>query len=82
MTLVERETRYRIAILIPKKRKKCIVNALKKIKTKFGKYFYVVFKTITVDNGCEFKDVVGMSLSLKNGKKVRIYFAHAYHSWE
>lgn len=82
MTLVERKTRYGIAILIPKKSKKCIVNALKKIKTKFGKYFYDVFKTITADNGCEFKDAVGMSLSLKNGKKVRIYFAHAYHSWE
>ncbi len=25
---------------------------------------------------------VGMSLKLKNGKQVKIYFAHAYHSWE
>lgn len=82
MTLVERKTRYGITVLIPKKSKKCIVNALKKIKTKFGKYFYDVFKTITADNGCEFKDAIGMSLALKNGKKVKIYFAHAYHSWE
>ena len=82
MTLVERKTRYGISVLIPKKSKKCIVNALKKIKTKFGKYFYDVFKTITADNGCEFKDAIGMSLALKNGKKVKIYFAHAYHSWE
>lgn len=82
MTLVERKTRYGISILIPKKNKKCIVNALKKIKTKFGKYFYDIFKSITADNGCEFKDAKGMSLALKNGKKVKIYFAHAYHSWE
>ena len=82
MTLVERKTRYGITVLIPKKSKKCIVNALKKIKAKFGKYFYDVFKTITADNGCEFKDAIGMSLALKNGKKVKIYFAHAYHSWE
>lgn len=82
MTLVERKTRYGITVLIPKKSKKCIVNALKKIKSKFGKYFYDIFKTITADNGCEFKDAVGMSLALKNGKKVKIYFAHAYHSWE
>lgn len=82
MTLVERKTRYGITVLIPKKSKKCIVNALKKIKLKFGKYFYDIFKTITADNGCEFKDAVGMSLALKNGKKVKIYFAHAYHSWE
>ena len=82
MTLVERKTRYGITVLIPKKSKKCIVNALKKIKSKFGKYFYDVFKTITADNGCEFKDAIGMSLKLKNGKQVKIYFAHAYHSWE
>jgi len=82
MTLVERKTRYGITVLIPKKSKKCIVNALKKIKSKFGKYFYDIFKSITADNGCEFKDAKGMSLTLKNGKKVKIYFAHAYHSWE
>ena len=82
MTLVERKTRYGISILIPKKNQKSIVNALKKIKSMFGKYFYDVFKTITADNGCEFKDAQGMSLALKNGKKVKIYFAHAYHSWE
>ena len=82
MTLVERKTRYGITVLIPKKSKKCIVKALKKIKSKFGKYFYDVFKTITADNGCEFKDAKGMSLELKCGKKIRIYFAHAFHSWE
>lgn len=82
MTLVERKTRFGISLRIPKKSKKCIVNALKKIKAKFGKYFYDVFKSITADNGCEFKDAIGMSMSLKCGKKVKIYFAHAYHSWE
>ena len=82
MTLVERKTRYGITLLIPKKSKKCIVKALQKIKTKFGKYFYDVFKTITADNGSEFKDAIGMSLKLKNGKSVKIYYAHAYHSWE
>ncbi len=74
MTIVKRKTRYGITILIPKKSKKCIVNALKKIKSKFGKYFYDIFKTITADNGCEFKDAVGMSLGLKNGKKSQNLF--------
>jgi len=82
MTLVERKTRYGIIIRIAKKSKKCIVNALKKIKAKFGKYFYDIFLSITADNGSEFKDALGMSLTLKNGKKVKIYFAHAYSSWE
>lgn len=82
MTLVERKTRYGIIIKIAKKSKKCIVNALKKIKAKYGKYFYDIFLSITTDNGPEFKDAIGMSLSLKNGKKVKIYYAHAYSSWE
>lgn len=82
MTLVERKTRYGITMLIPKKSKKCIVKAISKIKAYYGKYFYDIFKTITADNGSEFKDALGMSMQLKNGKRVRIYFAHAYHSWE
>jgi transposase, IS30 family len=82
MTLVERKTRFGIIIRIAKKSKKCIVNALKKIKAKYGKYFYDIFLSITADNGSEFKDALGMSLSLKNGKKIKIYFAHAYSSWE
>lgn len=82
MTLVERKTRYGITMLIPKKNKKSIVNALKALKRYFGKYFYDIFKSITADNGSEFKDAIGMSLSLKNGKRVKIYYAHAYHSWE
>lgn len=82
MTLVERNTRYGIIIKIAKKSKKCVVNALKKLKAKYGKYFYDVFKTITADNGSEFKDAIGMSLRLKGGKQIRIYYAHAYSSWE
>lgn len=29
-----------------------------------------------------FFNPIGMSLALKNGKKVKIYFANAYHSWK
>ena len=54
MTLVERKTRYGISVLIPKRSKKCIVNALKKVKSLFGKYFYQMFQSITADNGPEF----------------------------
>lgn len=82
MTLVERKTRMGIIIKIPSKSKKHIVNALKKVKAKFGKLFYDIFLSITADNGSEFKDALGMSLKLKNGKQVKIYFAHAYCSWQ
>lgn len=82
LTLVERKTRYGIIIKIPNKTKKSVVNALNKIKKMFGKYFYDLFLSITADNGSEFKDALGMSLKLKNGKSIKIYYAHAYCSWE
>ena len=82
LTLVERKTRYGIVLKIDSKSKANIVKALKKIKKTFGKYFYEIFKSITADNGSEFKDAIGMSLEDKNGNKVKIYYAHAYCSWE
>lgn len=82
LTLVERKTRYGIILKIKDKTKKSVVHALKKIKQLFGKYFYDLFLSITADNGSEFKDALGMSLALKNGKKVKIYYAHAYCSWQ
>lgn len=82
MTLVERKTRYGIVIKIEKRTMKCVVSALKKVKRMYGKYFYDIFKTITADNGSEFKDAIGMSFKIKSGKMIRIYFSHAYSSWE
>ena len=55
---------------------------MKKIKAKYGKCFYDIFKSITTDNGSEFKDAVEKSLKLKRGKKIKIYFANAYCSFE
>ena len=37
-----------------------------------------IFKTITVDNGCEFADVKG----IEKGGRTQLYFCHPYSSWE
>ena len=44
MTLVERKTRYGITVLIPKKSKKCIVNALKKLNPNLANIFMMFLK--------------------------------------
>ncbi len=82
LTIVERKTRYGIIIKIPSKTKSSVVNALTRLKKQFGKYFYHIFKSITADNGSEFKDAIGMSLIDVKGNCVKIYYTHAYSSWE
>ena len=32
-----------------------VVKAINRLERRFGKLFYKLFKSITVDNGCEFR---------------------------
>ena len=60
----------------------CLYNYNKK-ERKYGKRFYIKFKTITFDNGAEFMDYEGMEKScLKKGNRTKIYYAHPYCSGE
>ena len=45
--------------------------------------FRIIFKTITVDNGTEFSDVLGIETA-QSGKKARTKtdYCHPYSSWE
>lgn len=82
-TLTERKTREEIIIKIKGKNTKYVVKALNKLERKYGKRFYRKFKTITFDNGVEFKDYKSMEKScLRKGKRTSIYYAHPYCSGE
>lgn len=56
----------------------CTVRALDILQRRYGADFPRIFKTITVDNGCEFADVKGIE---KDGR-TQLYFCHPYSSWE
>ena len=83
-TLTDRKTRFEIAIKIKDKTCQSVVNALNLLETKLGsKNFSKVFKSITFDNGVEFRDIQGMENSpYTNNKRLKTYFANPYHSWE
>lgn len=83
-TLTDRKTRYEIAIKVPDKTTKSIVEALNQIEHKLGSdNFRILFKSITFDNGVEFRDVKGIENSpFTNRERVKTYFANPYHSWE
>lgn len=84
-TLTERKTREEIIVKIPGKKAEYVAKALDSIERKYKNRFYNKFKTITFDNGGEFRDWKALEKSYDNRrKKVRtqIYYAHPYRSGE
>lgn len=82
-TLVERKTRYLIAIKVKNKGADAIYRAINKLEKEYGDRFSKVFKSITFDNGVEFSRF--KDIEKKKGSKTKrttVYFAHPYSSWE
>lgn len=71
MTLTERRTRYEIIVKIPDYHADTCLNTLQATINQHPNYF----KTITFDNGSEFK-------LLDQVQGAQIYFAHPYSPWE
>lgn len=84
VTLTERVTRHEIAFLVKDHTAEQVRFALDKIERRMGsRRFRSVFKSITVDNGCEFSDCAGLEQScLTRGKRTKMYYCHPYSSWE
>jgi len=85
LTLTERKTRYEVIMVLPNKKKLSVKKAMNKIERQYGaETFKKIFKTITADNGTEFRDFKGIERSVFNRKQKRttIYYAHPYSSWE
>ena len=84
-TLTERKTREEIIIKIAGKKAEYVAKARDKIEKKYKNKFYKKFKTITFDNGVEFRNWKSLEKSYdKRRKRVRtqVYYAHPYRSGE
>ena len=84
LVLTERKTRKEIIFMLKHHTTKEVVKCLDRLERKMGsKKFRAVFKTITVDNGSEFQDWIGMEKSYRNKKKrTNIFYCHPYCSCE
>ena len=83
LVLTERRTRMGIIILVEDHTAASVVKAINRLERKFGKLFYTLFKSITVDNGCEFQDFEGIEIAhRRKGKRTIVFFCHPYSAYE
>lgn len=82
LVLTERLTRYELIFKMPNKKAESVVKCINQLEYKHGKNFRKIFKSITVDNGSEFSDFVGIEQSIYKGKRVSVYYCHPYSSCE
>ncbi len=84
LVLTERMKRREIIRKLPDKTNASCVAAIDQLEQELGaEKFKEIFKTITVDNGCEFSDCDGIENSCISGeKRTTIYYCHPYSSYE
>ncbi len=82
LTFTERYTRYEILFHIPNRKTETVVSCIDSLERKFGKKFKSIFKSITVDNGSEFSDFMGIEKSVYGGKRLSLFYCHPYCSSE
>ncbi len=84
LVMTERKTRKERIYLLYGYTSEQVCSRLDQLERKWGKNFSKVFKTITVDNGHEFADNLGMQKSINKNRKKRtdIFYCHPYCSFE
>ncbi len=85
LVLTERQTRREIIMKMKDQCAASVVQCLNVLERKYGKLFRKIFRTITVDNGSEFSDYMGMERSIfgrGRGKRTTVYYCHPYRSCE
>ena len=84
LVLSERLTRKEIIMPMPNQKAESVVHCLNVLERQYGANFKKVFKTITVDNGTEFSDFVGIEKSSygKRAKRTQVFYCHPYTSCE
>lgn len=84
-TLTERKTREEIIIRLPSKSAEEVAKALDMLERIYKKEFRNKFKTITFDNGPEFRNWKSLEKSYDKRKtkpRMQVYYAHPYRSGE
>jgi len=84
LVLTERKTREEKLFKLKAKTQDNVIEAINKLERRHKGKFSESFKTITMDNGCEFLDMERLeasSLSIDR-QRTTAYYAHPYSAWE
>jgi IS30 family transposase len=83
LVLTERKSRRNLIFKMKDKTQKSVGEVLNKLERKHKYKFKKIFKSITMDNGCEFvnQEIIEKSILTKK-KRTTAYYAHPYSSWE
>lgn len=77
LVLTERKTRFPIFVKLKRNTTAEVARAFDKLERSYGGQFYKIFKTITFDNGSEFKDYENIEKARRRkGKRFDMYYAH------
>jgi IS30 family transposase len=84
LVMTERTSRKELIFKLKAKKQECVKEVLDSLERKHKGRFKTIFKSITMDNGCEFLNQGALEAScLKAGQKRTIcYYAHPYSAWE
>jgi transposase, IS30 family len=84
LVLTERQSRREKIFKLGAKTQKEVIAVLDKLERECGDKFRELFKSVTMDNGCEFLDSEGLEKSCLNpaNKRMTCYYAHPYSAWE
>lgn len=83
LVLTERHTRMSKIFKMGRKTQEEVSKVLNKLEGKYRSKFKEIFKSITMDNGCEFinQKLIEKSIYTKKARTIA-YYAHPYSSWE
>ena len=82
LVLSERLTRKELLFKMENQKSESVINCLNKLELKLGNNFKKIFKSITMDNGSEFSNHLGIEQSIFGGKRTETYYCHPYCSSE
>jgi len=84
LVMTERTSRKELIFKLKAKKQEHVITVLDQLEKRYKVRFRDMFKSITMDNGCEFLNQAALEAScLRVGqKRTTCYYAHPYSAWE
>jgi len=84
LVMTERTSRKELIFKLKAKKQEYVIAVLDQLERRYKGRFREMFRSITMDNGCEFLNQEAMEAScLRAGQKRTVcYYAHPYSAWE